>query len=198
MSDQAYSNDPRRIWKEQPEEQMPVNLKQIINRRTEELSSRTRSEILMSFAAALLLVGMVAWRLKIVHEGVLELAFGAAIAWIAVSLYFFRHRIWRTRPSRRDEIAATGLEFYRAELQRRRDHLRNEWIWHGPLFIALTIFLAVLTGRSNIAFRPLQNVLPVLVLLAAWTGFGIWRRRLQARDLQREIDDIASPGTGER
>jgi hypothetical protein len=40
-----------------------VNLKQIVNRRTEELSSSTRSEILMSIGAALLLVGVVAWRL---------------------------------------------------------------------------------------------------------------------------------------
>jgi len=40
-----------------------VNLEQIVNRRTEELYSSTRSEILMSIGAALLLVGVVAWRL---------------------------------------------------------------------------------------------------------------------------------------
>src|SRR5215467_1804622 len=122
MSDQAHSNDPQRIWKEQPEERIPVNLKQIMNRRTEELSSRTRSEILMSMGAALFLTGMMAWRLEVVHEGLLELAFGAAIASVAISLYFFRHHIWRPKSLRRDEVAAAGLDYYRAELQRRRDH----------------------------------------------------------------------------
>jgi hypothetical protein len=40
--------------------------------------------------------------------------------------------------------------------------------------------------------------MPFLVLLAASTGFGIWRRQLQARDLQQEIDEIVPLGNGER
>ncbi len=198
MSDQTKGKDPGCIWRDQPEEQLPVNLKQIVSRRTEELSSSTRSEVLMSMGAALFLVGVVAWRLRIAHESLLEFGFAAAIAWVAISLYCFRRRIWRWAPSRRDAVAATGLEYYRTELERRRDHLRNGWLWHGPLSLASIIFIAVLTGRANIAFQPLRNVLPLLVLLAAWTGFGIWRRRLQAKDLQREIDEIAPLGAGER
>lgn len=174
-----------------------MNLEQIVSRRTAELSSSTRSEILMSIGSALLLVGVVAWRLQIAHEGLLKFGFAAAIAWVAISLYGFRRRIWRRDPSR-DAVAATGLEYYRRELERRRNHLRNGWLWHGPLALAAIIFIAILTGRANIAFQPLRNVLPLLVLLAAWTGFGIWRRRLQAKDLQREIDELAPLGTGER
>jgi hypothetical protein len=33
-------------------------------------------------------------------------------------------------------------------------------------------------------------VLPLIVLLAVWTGFGVWRRHRQAKELQREIDAI--------
>jgi hypothetical protein len=33
-------------------------------------------------------------------------------------------------------------------------------------------------------------VLPLVALLAVWTGFGLIRRRRQAKDLQREIDEI--------
>jgi hypothetical protein len=33
-------------------------------------------------------------------------------------------------------------------------------------------------------------VLPLVVLLAVWTAFGLMRRRRQARELQREIDEI--------
>ena len=63
MSDPTGAKDPGAIWRDQPEEELQVNLEQIVNRRTEELSSSTRSEILMSIGAALLFVGVVAWRL---------------------------------------------------------------------------------------------------------------------------------------
>jgi hypothetical protein len=78
MSDQTKTNDPGCIWRDQPEEKLPVNLVQIVNRRTLELSSNTRSEILVSIGAALLLVGVVAWRLEIAHGGLLEFGFAAA------------------------------------------------------------------------------------------------------------------------
>jgi hypothetical protein len=189
MSDQTKGQDPGCIWRDQPEERLPVNLEQIVNRRTEELSSSTRSEILMSIGAAVLLFGVVAWRLQIAHEGLVEFGLGAAVAWVAISLYGFRRRIWRRDPSP-EAVATTGLEYYRTELERRRNHLRNGWLWHGPLFLASLILVAIFTGRANVAFQPLRNVLPLLVLLAAWTGFGFWRRWLQAKDLQREIEEL--------
>jgi hypothetical protein len=197
MSNQTKTNDPGYIWRDQPEEKLPVNLEQIVNRRTLELSSSTRSEILVCIGAALLLVGVVAWRLEIAHEGILEFGFAAAMAWVVISLYAFRRRIWRWNPAR-DAFAATGLEYYRKALERRRNHLKNGWLWYGPLFLALVIFIAILTGRPNIAFQPLLNVMPLLVLLAASTGFGIWRRRLQARALQQELDEIVPLANGER
>jgi len=197
MSAQIKDNDPGQVWRNQPEEELPVNLQQIVERRTEELSSSTRSEIVMSIAAAAVLIGVAAWRLQVLHEGLLEMGIAAAVLWVAISLFAFRRRIWRRDLSRRDALAASGLEFYRTELDQRRAHLKNEWLWHGPLALALIVFVAVWTGRGNVAFRPLESVLPLIVLLAAWTGFGVWRRRVQAKDLKREIDDIASLARGE-
>jgi len=190
MSDQRQGReDAGSIWRGQPAETALVSLQQIAERRTEELSSSSRAEILMSICAALLLVCIGAWRLQIAHEGLLELAFAATAGWAALSLYWFRRRIWR-RTGPHDAVAASGVEYYRGELERRRDHLRNAWLWHGPQFLALIILVAILTGRRNIAFQPLRNVLPLLVLAGAWTAYGIWRRRLQANELQREIDEL--------
>jgi hypothetical protein len=196
MSDQIASKDPGRIWRDQPEEKLPLNLTEIVRRRTEELASRSRSEILVSVAAALLLVGVMSWRLQVAREGLLQLGFAAAIAWACVALYVLRRRIRRQKSLRADAFAATCLEYYRNELRSRRDHLRNEWLWHGPLFFGVVLFAAVLTGRSNVAFQPVRNLLPLLILLAGWTGFGIWRRRRQAREIQREIDDLSRPSQG--
>jgi len=191
MSDQAKGGDPGLIWRNQP----AVNQDKLMNRRTEDLYSSTRWEILLSFGAALLPIGVLAWRTEGFQQRLVEIGFSAIILWILISLYWFRRQIWRGS-SRPDRVAATGLEFYRAELEHRRDHLRNGWLWHGPLFLASIILVSVLTGNANIAFRPLRRVLPLIVLLVAWTGFGLWRRRLQANEIQREIDEIEPLGTG--
>lgn len=190
MSDQTRGKDPGAIWRDQPEETLAMNLEQIVNRRTEELYSSTRSEILMSIVAALLFVGVVAWRIAPAHDRLPEIGFAAVIAWVVISLYWFRRRIWRRDASRPDMVAATGLEHYRRELERRRDHLRNGWLWHGPLFLACMILIAILVAKTFQGYQSLRNVLPLVVLLAVWTGFGLMRRRRQAKELQREIDEI--------
>ena len=192
MSDQSKDPDPGRIWRDQPEERVPVNRAQIVNRRTEELSFRTRADAHQSLGAALLLLGVASWRLPIAHDGLLKAGLAAAAAWVILSLFFFRRRIQRPVNSSRDARAASCLEYYRQELERRRDHLRNAWLWHGPLLLAALVLIAVLAGRANISFQPLRNVLPLLILLVAWVGFGIWRRLLQARSLQQEIDELRS------
>ncbi|MCX6631546.1 MAG: hypothetical protein NTW28_28370 [Candidatus Solibacter sp.] len=143
----------------------------------------------MSIGAALLFVGVTAWRLAPARDQLLQVGYVATMAWAVISLYWFRRRIWR-RPPAPDAIAATGLEYYRRKLEQRRDHLRHAWLWHGPLFLACAILIAGLMGKAFSGYQPLRNVLPLIVLLAVWTGFGLWRRLRQARDLQREIDEL--------
>ena len=187
MSDQTRAKDAGTIWRNQPEEELAVNLEQIVNRRTEALSSSTRSEIVMSLSAALLFVGVMVWRFAPTYERLQEVGFAAVIAWVVISLYWFRRRMW-TRRASPDAAAATCLEYYRKELEGHRDHLKNAWLWHGPLFLACMILIAILIRGK--AFQPLRNVLPLVVLLAVWTGFGVWRCYRQAKELQREIDEI--------
>jgi divalent metal cation (Fe/Co/Zn/Cd) transporter len=191
----SETKDPGAIWRDQPEEKLTVNLEQIVNRRTEELGSSTRSEILMSVGAALLFVGVMAGRFEPIHDGLQEVGLAAVMAWVVISLYWFRRRIWWRDPSRPDAIAATGLEYYCKQLEQRRDHLRNAWLWHGPLFLACVILVAILFGNAFPGPERLRSVLPLFVLLVVWTGFGLTRRRRQARELQREIDEIDPHGT---
>ena len=98
MSDQNRVNDPGAIWRDQPEERCAVNLEQIVKRRTEELGSSTRSEILMSIGAALLFVAVMAWRLAPYRDRILQVGYAATIAWVAIAVCRFRRRIWR-RPA---------------------------------------------------------------------------------------------------
>ena len=100
MSDQTRRKTREPFGGDQPEERLAMNMEQIVKRRTEELYSSTRSEILMSIGAALLFVGVVAWRIAPVHDRLPEIGFAAVLAWVVISLYWFRHRIWRQHPSR--------------------------------------------------------------------------------------------------
>jgi hypothetical protein len=190
MSDHTRATDPGVIWRNQPEEKLAVNVNQIVNRRKEELHSSTRWEILMSIGAALFFVGVVAWRFAPTLNWLQELGFAAVLAWIVISLYRFRHWVWQRQPSPSDSIAATGLEYYRNELERRRDHLRSAWVWHGPVVLACVILISIFMGKAFPGIRRLGSALPLIVLLAVWTGFGLTRRHRQASELQREIDEI--------
>ena len=192
MSERSEIGNAGIIWRDQPEEEVAVHLEQIVNRRTKELDWSTRWEILMSMCAALLLVGVVLLRVAPSRDRLLDMVLAAAVAWAVLVLYLVRRQLWRRESSRADAAAATGLEYYRKELERRRDHLKNAWLWHGPLFLACLALIAVMTGTSFLGFERLRSVMPLLALLAAWTAFGVVRRLHQARELQREIDEIES------
>ena len=189
MSDRLRADDPGAIWRDQPAEEVPVNVSQIVNRRAEEMSASTRAEILMSISAAVLLAGVMAWRLDPVNRRWLDVGFGAVGAWIAISLYRFRR--WTGGDHKNaDALAANGLEYYRGELERRRDHLRNTWIWHGPLLLASFMLIGIVAARAYSGVERVWSVLPLVILLAAWIVFGIVRRLRLARALQAEIDDL--------
>lgn len=167
-----------------------MNLELLVNRRTRELHSAARAEIVMSIAAPVFLVAVLAWRFAVTQQRLPELGLVAVAAWVLISLYRFRDRIWREPSPRGDALAAAGLQYYRRELERRRDLLRNEWLWHGPLLLACMILFAIMTARTFLGFERLRSALPLVALLVIWAGFGLWRRRRQAAEMQREIDEI--------
>jgi protein-S-isoprenylcysteine O-methyltransferase Ste14 len=190
MREETRASDPRSAWKAQPEEKSAVNIEQIVSRRTAELHSRTRSETLASIGAAVLFAGIAALRLAPLPSRMVEIGLAAILAWVAITLYWFRQRIARSGASRADAVADPGLDYYRKELEKRRDHLRNIWLWNGPLLLACVVLFAVLSGKWFAGPERLPSVLPLLLLLAAWVGYGAWRRRRQAGELQREIDEL--------
>lgn len=189
MSEPIPPKDPAALWKTQPEETRQVQLEQIVNRRAEELHASTRSEILMSIGAAVLLVGVVLLRFNQARNPLEEAGCALVVLWVAATLYRLRAQIWRT-PARPDAAAATGVAYYRKELERRRDHLRDAWLWHGPLILAFVILTGIWSGWHFISLTTLDRVVPLLAALALWTIYGLRRRLRQAKALQREIDEL--------
>ena len=178
----------RAAWLNQPEEEIPVDIERIHRRRTWELFSTTRSEIISSIGAALFFASIVAWRFAPERDRLVLFGCAGVIVWAAVTVFRFRYSIRRHTPQP-DALARTGLEHYRAELLRRRDHLRSAWIWHGPLLLACILSAATLAKR--IVPGRLWDALPVFLLLAGYAVIGIKRRVRQAAELQQEIDEIS-------
>jgi hypothetical protein len=191
MPEDSKLKDPGAIWQDQPAEKLPVSLEQLMNRRARELHSGTRAETVMSIVAAVFFAAIVAWRLAWARNGFQEVGLAAVVVWVLISMYWFRDRIRRAGPPPGDALAATGLEYYRKELERRRDHLRNEWLWHGPLVLACLILVGVVAGRAFQGLERLENAAPLILLLILWTGFSIRRRLRQASEVQQELDRIA-------
>jgi hypothetical protein len=175
-------------WLNQPEEDVPVDIERIHRRRTWALFSSTRSEIISSVGAALFFAGIVAWRFAPERDSLVLFGCAVVILWAAVTVFRFRNSIRRHRPQP-DALARTGLDHYRVELLRRRDHLRSTWIWHGPLLLACILSAATLTKR--IVPGRLRDTLPVILLLAVSAVIGIRRRVRQGAELQQEIDEIS-------
>lgn len=184
----------RAAWLNQPEEEFLVDFEHIHRRRTWELFSATRSEIISSIGAALFFVSIAAWRFAPERDRLVQFVCAAVFVWAAVTVLRFRHSIWGYTPPP-DALARTGIEHYRAELLRRRDHLRSAWVWHGPLLLACVLSAATFT--KGIVPGRLWDALPVLLLLAGWSVIGIKRRFRQAAELQREIDEISGVSTME-
>lgn len=182
--------DVSAAWLDQPEEELPVDVEEIYPRRTWELFSTTRYEVMSSVGAALFFALVVAWRFAPERDRLVQLGCVAVVLWAAVSL--FRFRTFLLRGSREaDRLARTGLDHYRTELIRRRDNLRSLWIWHGPLWLATLLAAATLAGRT--VPGRLWDALPVLALLVGWAAFGVRRRLRQAAELQQEIDELNRP-----
>lgn len=188
MGERPDFAEVKAAWLNQPEEETAVDVEHIYRRRTWGLFSTTRSEVMSSIGAALFFAGVVAWRFAPERDRPVQLGCAAVIAWAAVTGFRFRSSMRRNTPQP-DAFVRTGLEHYRTELLRRRDHLRSAWIWHGPLWLASIVSAATLARR--IVPGRLWEALPVLVLLAGWAAIGVKRRLRQADELQQEIDKLA-------
>jgi hypothetical protein len=85
----------------------------------------------------------------------------------------------------------TSLDFYRAELERRRDYTRHIWQWFlGPMFFSLGVFLLPAVMKSIKNPELWLNLLPFGLLLAIWAAWYFPLRKRQLRALQRELDAL--------
>lgn len=166
---------------------------QFVERRAREIESKTRQEILMSIAAAGFFIAFVAWRFGFPGAPGQRLVLLLAAVWMTVSIYVSRNRIWPARHVPPEAVAATSLDYYLKQLVDRRDHLKREWLWHGPLLLACLLFFLIIFENQLPTPERLMKTLPFIVLLVVWVAAWAWQRWKMARQIQQEIDELKQP-----
>ena len=130
------------------------------------------------------------WAFTKTHDTVFRIGWGSLIAWALYAPYQVHKRIWPQRFAG-DAPLATSLEFYRAELRRRRDYLVNVWRWFlGPLFLAIGVIVvpAVIKALGNPPL--LLKAAPFFTMLALWFVMFFPLRRREQRELQLSLIHI--------
>lgn len=184
-------SDPVRVWRDQPIDELEIRMQPFLTRRADELRSKTRSEILVSILAATFFVAVVLWRFRWATEPLQQAVLVLTVVWIVASLYWFRDRLRQRLPSDPSAKAVSGLDYYRRELQERRDYLRNAWISHGPVLLACFFFLLTILGGSP-SWDRFSKALPFVICLIVWIGAGIYMRSRQATQIEQELIELSS------
>ncbi len=181
--------DPQKIWQDQPKEAIRMSLDEI-RRKVQTLQNKSR---LTSLAGVVIGLGLsICFAVAVVraHGLMPRVGLGVLILWGLYGAYQ-AYRMWPGSLAP-DATFGTSLEFYRRELERRRDQVRDAWrmpyLWLLFAGIAFLVAPALIGTHSNP--RLLVNAIPFFVLLFAWLIAFINIRKRDLRNLGREIDEL--------
>lgn len=190
MPDNFPMNNPRNIWQNQPTEPFSASLDEL-RRKAERWRWRARAGVLLSIVIGLGLSTAFALVFARTHETVPRLGIGVLILWCLYFAYQSYHWTWPGRLPP-DPAVNTSLEFYRSELEKRRDYNRHIWRRAGLTFcfLGLALFLAPALIQAFGTPRLFVKMMPFFVLLAIWIVLFRFMGRRSRRKLQAEIDEL--------
>jgi hypothetical protein len=190
MPSEFPMNDPQNIWKNQPTEAFKMSADQL-RYKAQQSQTKARLAALLQIAIGIVLSVFFAWICARATNGLPRMGVGVLSLWGLYAAWQAYRCIW---PGRLDPDAtvSTSLEFYRSELEKRRDYVLHVWRRAGLTFCFLGLALIVVPVliKSFTAPRLLLNVAPVLVLAALWVAIFIPMRKRNQRKLQLEIDGL--------
>jgi len=180
--------DPKMLWQNQPREEASMTLK-LIRQRAEDLRIRTRRELFGNLTTVPITVAVSWFGFLHTHHLRFRLAFVAAVVWAILGQYLLHRGVWSATPPERSALM-TGLEFYRREIDRRRNLLGRLLQWSfGPIILCLGTLILLLTGMA-LNMGKFGAALPFSTVVAIWVvGMFALRSRNQ-RELKREFDQL--------
>jgi hypothetical protein len=190
--------DPKKIWQEQPTEATKMSLEEI-RRKAHQFHARGRLKALTAIVIGVALCGVFAVTSAKPQYLVLRIGWGILSLWALYGAFQAYKWIWPSNLAA-DATLSTSLEFYRRELEKRRDYLRHIWrrsgLWGCFTGLALVVVPSLMGALR--APRLLVNAVPFFVLLTTWFLVFSSIRKRQRTNLQREIDELSALGNEPR
>lgn len=194
MTSKQPMDDPRTLWQGQPGERTPVSIEDL-GRRNRRLLREARRDMVATMAAVASLLLLPRW-VPAVQMGLwYDLAQSATAAWALLALLLLRKRLWPGLPPPA-AVAVPGMEHFRAELARRRDHLRLAWLWRAPAVAALLLFVVSFASLALGQRGSIRPVLPLLAVSSVWVVLLAAQTLRQVRRLDAEIRRLDCQGSG--
>ena len=177
-------NDPKQIWKSQPEEPSEMTLDEI-RRRARALHNKTRKDLIQNIAVTAALVLLAAFGIGRGVDPLQQAAYAVVVVWAMAGLFFLGRGMWDAEPG-----SGTGIELYRQEIERRRSFFHRVMRWSfGPMVLALAVFILDLNMKAGPG-GLYPKAAPFLVLVAAWIVAYFYMRREESQCLKREIESL--------
>jgi len=185
---ELLNHPAQQIWLSQPVEGIKMSA-DAIRQRAGKFETRIHRRNVREYVASLAAAALFGYFCAKTHDLLFRIAyvlFIAGLGWVVVQL----HRKGSARSMPAAMGTSTCLQFFRTELERQRDVVKNVWPWYlAPLvpgFVVLTVAYAlVLPFPASVASAVwLDGIVAVLFFL-------VWQMNLRAaRCLQRMIDEL--------
>ena len=183
-------SDPQKIWQRQPTETTPMTLEDI-RRKIHSLENRQRAAAIVWISIALALLFPFT-RLFLKTPGLTSrLGLGVLMCWAVFGSWQAYRYLW-PRGFLTDGNFRASLDFYRAQLEKKRDHNRHVWrrTRMNWCFVGLALFIG--PGLISALGQPgtLSRAFPFFVLLGLWLALYFIMEKRTERQLQHEIDQL--------
>lgn len=178
------------IWQSQPVEGIQMSIEEIRKRagKFERIFWWRNVREYMGSLLCACLFGYFCYRAHDVFSRIAYCLFIAGLGWMVIQL----HRKGSAKRLPGEMGASPALHYFRAELERQRDVVKNVWPWYlAPLvpgFVVLTVgYLTTMPHPKGLLTAALVDA----VIAAMF--FGIWKlNQRAARCLQRKIDELSA------
>ena len=158
MPDEFPMNDPQNVWQNQPTEAFKMSADQL-RHKAQQSQTKARFAALFQIGMGIVFSVFFAWICARAHNGLPRMGVGVLSLWALYAAWQGYRCIW---PGRLDPDAtvSTSLEFYRSELEKRRDYILHVWRRAGLtfLFLGLALIVVPVLIKSFTAPRLLLNV----------------------------------------
>ncbi len=184
------SESPQSIWQNQKVEGISMSVEDI-RRKAGSFQSKIFWRNAREYVTALAVVIFFGFQLFLTRDALMRAGYGVMIAGM-MYLAWQLHRKGSSRSLPEEMGLASGLEFFRRELERQRDLVQSVWSWYlGPLIPGWVLLTAAMARANPGHLRQVGLALGILNLVAALAFVFVWKLNQRAAgSLQRLIDEL--------